>query len=119
MALSLTATPMISRELPAAIANPARSTWPRTATGEDRIVFCQNTNRPRQAEHATSTSWATFQGRLANGRRDYFVSFAPAVQCQASKRRPARGSEYGTSMVHRTDLSILAKEIDQSSQCPG
>ncbi len=64
-----------------------------------KVVFCQDANRPGEAEHTSFDFLGyTFRGRLAKGRRGYFVSFAPAI----SSRRPrwsARRSGHGTSIV--------------------
>ncbi|MGO9182527.1 reverse transcriptase domain-containing protein, partial [Mycobacterium sp.] len=45
-----------------------------------KVVFCQDANRPGEAEHTSFDFLGyTFRGRLAKGRRGYFVSFAPAI----------------------------------------
>ena len=51
-----------------------------------KVVFCQDANRPGEAEHTSFDFLGyTFRGRLAKGRRGYFVSFAPAISVKASQ----------------------------------
>jgi RNA-directed DNA polymerase len=51
-----------------------------------KVVFCQDANRHGAAEHTSFDFLGhTFRGRLAKGRRGYFVSFAPAISVTAAK----------------------------------
>ena len=44
-----------------------------------KVVFCQDANRPGTAEHTSFDFLGyTFRGRLARGRRGFFVSFSPS-----------------------------------------
>jgi len=76
-------------------------------------VFCQDTNRPGTSEH-TSFDFAgyTFRGRLARGRRGYFVSFAPAISAKAKKAVGQKVRAWHLNRRSGTDLSSLAEEIN-------
>ena len=43
-----------------------------------KIVYCKDTKRRDEAEHSFDFLGYTFRGRLARGRRGFFVSFSPA-----------------------------------------
>ena len=51
-----------------------------------KIVYCKDTKRRDEAEHTSFDFLAyTFRGRLARGRRGFFVSFSPAMSPKAKK----------------------------------
>ena len=64
-----------------------------------KIVYCKDTKRRDEAEHTSFDFLGyTFRGRLARGRRGFFVSFSPAVS-PTRNRRSANRSATGTSTV--------------------
>ena len=51
-----------------------------------KIVYCKDTKRRGEAEHTSFDFLGyTFRGRLARGRRGFFVSFSPAMSPKAKK----------------------------------
>ena len=51
-----------------------------------KIVYCKDTNRRDEAEHTSFDFLGyTFRGRLARGRRGFFVSFSPAMSPKAKQ----------------------------------
>ena len=51
-----------------------------------KIVYCKDTKRRDEAEHTSFDFLGyTFRGRLARGRRGFFVSFSPAMSPKAKK----------------------------------
>jgi RNA-directed DNA polymerase len=78
-----------------------------------KVVFCQDANRPGEAGHTSFDFLGyTFRGRLANGRRGYFVSFAPAISSKAAKVVRQKVRAWHLNRRSGTDLSGLAEEID-------
>jgi len=78
-----------------------------------KVVFCQDANRPGAAEHTSFDFLGyTFRGRLAKGRRGYFVSFAPAISAKAAKAVGQKVRAWHLNRRSGTDLSGLAEEID-------
>jgi RNA-directed DNA polymerase len=78
-----------------------------------KVVFCQDANRPGAAEHTSFDFLGyTFRGRLAKGRRGYFVSFAPAISVKAAKAVGQKVRAWHLNRRSGTDLSGLAEEID-------
>jgi RNA-directed DNA polymerase len=78
-----------------------------------KVVFCQDANRPGEAEHTSFDFLGyTFRGRLAKGRRGYFVSFAPAISVKARKAVGQKVRAWHLNRRSGTDLSGLAEEID-------
>jgi len=78
-----------------------------------KIVFCQDTNRPGTSEHTSFDFLGyTFRGRLARGRRGYFVSFAPAISAKAKKAVGQKVRAWHLNRRSGTDLSSLAEEIN-------
>ena len=78
-----------------------------------KVVFCQDANRPGAAEHTSFDFLGyTFRGRLAKGRRGYFVSFAPAISAKAAKAVGQKVRAWHLNRRSGTDLSSLAEEID-------
>ena len=59
-----------------------------------KIVYCKDTKRRDEAEHTSFDFLGyTFRGRLARGRRGFFVSFSPAMSPKAKEgdRRTDQG----------------------------
>jgi len=78
-----------------------------------KIVFCQDANRPGTSEHTSFDFLGyTFRGRLARGRRGYFVSFAPAISAKAKKAVGQKVRAWHLNRRSGTDLSSLAEEIN-------
>jgi RNA-directed DNA polymerase len=78
-----------------------------------KVVFCQDANRPGEAQHTSFDFLGyTFRGRLAKGRRGYFVSFAPAISGKARKAVGRKVRAWHLNRRSGTDLSGLAEEID-------
>ena len=76
-------------------------------------MFCQDANRPGEAGHTSFDFLGyTFRGRLAKGRRGYFVSFAPAISVKAAKAVRQKVRAWHLNRRSGTDLSGLAEEID-------
>ena len=49
-------------------------------------MYCKDTKRRDEAEHTSFDFLGyTFRGRLARGRRGFFVSFSPAMSPKAKK----------------------------------
>jgi RNA-directed DNA polymerase len=78
-----------------------------------KVVYCQDANRRGDAEHISFDFLGyTFRGRLARGRKGFFVSFLPAMSAQAKK---AKGQQIRAWHLNRrtgTDLSGIAKDIN-------
>jgi RNA-directed DNA polymerase len=78
-----------------------------------KIVFCKDANRPGHAEHTSFDFLGyTFRGRLARGRRGYFVSFAPAMSTTARKAVAQKVRHWHLNRRSGTDLFSLAAEIN-------
>ena len=78
-----------------------------------KSVFCQDTNRPGQSEHISFDFLGyTFRGRLARGRRGYFVSFSPAISLNARKAVGQKVRNWYLNRRSGTDLSGLAQQIN-------
>ena len=78
-----------------------------------KIVYCKDANRRGNAEHTSFDFLGyTFRGRLARGRRGFFMSFLPAMSTKAKK---AKGQQIRAWHLNRrtgTDLSGLAGAIN-------
>ena len=78
-----------------------------------KVVFCKDTNRAGDAEHTSFDFLGyTFRGRLARGRRGYFVSFAPAISAKARKAVGQKIRAWHLNRRSGTDLADLAEEIN-------
>lgn len=78
-----------------------------------KIVFCQDTNRRGNAEHTSFDFLGyTFRGRLAKGRRGYFVSFSPAMSAKARKAVGQKVRAWHLRRRSGSDLTDLAEEIN-------
>ena len=78
-----------------------------------KVVYCKDANRRGESEHTSFDFLGyTFRGRLARGRKGFFVSFLPAMSAQARK---AKGQQIRSWHLNRrtgTDLSGIAKDIN-------
>jgi hypothetical protein len=78
-----------------------------------KIVFCKDANRWGESEHTSFDFLGyTFRGRLARGRRGYFVSFAPAMSAKARKAVGQKVRHWHLNRRSGTALSDLAEEIN-------
>ena len=92
---------------------PASGHSASSCTEKTEVVFCQDANRPGEEEHTSFDFLGyTFRGRLAKGRRGYFVSFAPAISVKAAKAVGQKVAAWHLNRRSGTDLSGLAEEID-------
>ena len=100
-----TATPRNRPEqLRAAIAERLGALGLELHPEKTKIVYCKDTNRRGSSEHTSFDFLGyTFRGRLAEGRRGFFVSFLPAMSATARRRRASRsGPGTSTAAVART-----------------
>ena len=78
-----------------------------------KVVFCKDTNRPGVAEHTSFDFLGyTFRGRLAKGRRGFFVSFSPAISAKANKAVGQKIRAWHLKRRSGTDLTSIAEEIN-------
>ena len=91
----------------------ARGLGPGAAPRKDEDRVLQRREPPGDAEHTSFDFLGyTFRGRLARGRRGFFVSFLPAMSTGAKK---AKGQQIRAWHLNRrtgTDLSGLAEDIN-------
>ena len=78
-----------------------------------KIVYCKDTNRRDEAEHTSFDFLGyTFRGRLARGRRGFFVSFSPAMSPKAKKAIGEQIRDWHLNRRSATDLAGLARAIN-------
>lgn len=78
-----------------------------------KVVYCKDTHRRDQAEHISFDFLGyTFRGRLARGRRGFFVSFAPAMSTMARKAKGQQIRAWHLNRRSGANLSGLAHEIN-------
>jgi RNA-directed DNA polymerase len=78
-----------------------------------KVVFCKDTNRPGEAEHTSFDFLGyTFRGRLAKGRRGFFVSFSPAISVKAKKAVGKKIRDWHLKRRSGSDLTDIAEEIN-------
>jgi RNA-directed DNA polymerase len=78
-----------------------------------KVVYCKDANRPGEAEHTSFDFLGyTFRGRLAKGRRGYFVSFSPAISAKARKVVGQKIRAWHLRRRSRSDLAGLALEVN-------
>jgi RNA-directed DNA polymerase len=76
-------------------------------------VYCKDTNRRGSAEHTSFDFLGyTFRGRLARGRRGFFVSFLPAMSATAKKAKGQQIRAWHLKRRSGTDLSGIAGVIN-------
>ena len=80
---------------------------------QTKIMYCKDTNRRDEAQHTSFDFLGyTFCGRLARGRRGFFVSFSPAVSPNATKAIGKQISHWHLNRRSATDLAGLARAIN-------
>jgi len=78
-----------------------------------KVVYCKDAHRRGNAEHVSFDFLGyTFRGRLARGRRGYFVSFSPAMSTKAKKAVGLKIRGWHLKRRSGTDLSGLAGDIN-------
>jgi RNA-directed DNA polymerase len=78
-----------------------------------RIVYCKDKVRPGESEHTSFDFLGyTFRGRLARGRRGFFVGFLPAMSAKAMKAKGKQIRDWHLKRRSGSDLSGLAREIN-------
>ena len=78
-----------------------------------KIVYCKDTKRRDEAEHTSFDFLGyTFRGRLARGRRGFFVSFSPAMSPKATKAIGKQIRDWHLNRRSATDLAGLAGAIN-------
>jgi len=102
-----------ARHLRAAIADRLRALGLELHPDKTKVVYCKDANRRGESEHTSFDFLGyTFRGRLARGRKGFFVNFLPAISAQARK---AEGQQIRSWHLNRrtgTDLSGIAKDIN-------
>ena len=78
-----------------------------------KIVYCKDTKRRDEAQHTSFDFLGyTFRGRLARGRRGFFVSFSPAMSPKAKKAIGEQIRDWHLNRRSATDLAGLARAIN-------
>ena len=106
-------TEVQARNLRAAIAERLGALGLELHPEKTKVVFCKDANRRGEAEHTSFDFLGyTFRGRLAKGRRGYFVSFSPAISAKAKKAVGQKIRAWHLKRRSGTDLTGLAEEIN-------
>jgi RNA-directed DNA polymerase len=102
-----------ARRLRAAIAERLGTVGLELHPDKTKVVFCKDANRRGDSEHTSFDFLGyTFRGRVAYGRRGYFVNFQPAM---SAKARKAKGLQIRAWHLNRrcgSDLSSIAEDIN-------
>jgi len=78
-----------------------------------KVVYCKDTHRRGTSEHTSFDFLGyTFRGRLAKGRRGFFMNFLPAMSASAKKAKGKQIRDWHLVRRSGTDLSGLAREIN-------
>ena len=78
-----------------------------------KVVYCKDANRGGEWEHTSFDFLGyTFRGRLARGRRGFFVSFLPAMSAKAKKAKGRQIRAWHLNRRTGTDLSGIARDIN-------
>ena len=78
-----------------------------------KVVYCQDTKRRKDYEHTSFDFLGyTFRGRLAKGRRGFFMNFSPAMSAQAKKAKGKQIRDWHLNRRSSSDLSGLAWAIN-------
>jgi RNA-directed DNA polymerase len=102
-----------ARNLLAALAERLGSVGLDLHPVKTRVVYCQDTNRRKEAEHTSFDFLGyTFRGRVARGRRGFFVGFNPAMSDKAMKAKGKQIRDWHLNRRSSTDLSGIAEEIN-------
>ena len=84
---------------------------------ETKNLYCKDTNRRDEAQHTSFDFLGyTFRGRLARGRRGFFVSFSPAMSPNATKAIGKQISHWHLNRRSATDLAGLAEAINAQAR---
>ena len=76
-------------------------------------LYCKDTKRRDEAEHTSFDFLGyTFRGRLARGRRGFFVSFSPAMSPKAKQAIGEQIRDWHLNRRSATDLAGLAGAIN-------
>ena len=69
-------------------------------------MYCKDTKRRRNYEHTSFDFLGyTFRGRLAKGRRGFFMNFSPAMSAKAKKAKGKQIRDWHLNRRSGTDLS--------------
>ena len=102
-----------ARALRAAIADRLGVLGLELHPDKTKIVYCKDANRRGSFEHTSFDFLGyTFRGRLARGRRGFFVSFLPAIGVKAKKAVGQKIRAWHLQRRTGTDLSGLAEDIN-------
>ena len=102
-----------ARTLRAAIADRLGALGLELHPEKTKVVFCMDANRSGEAEHTSFDFLGyTFRGRLAKGRRGYFVSFSPAISVKAKKAVGQKIRAWHLKRRSGMDLAGIAEEIN-------
>jgi RNA-directed DNA polymerase len=102
-----------ARHLWAALAERLGSLGLELHPDKTKIVYCQDAKRRGDAEHTSFDFLGyTFRGRLAKGRRGFFVNFSPAMSTTAKKAISKKIRDWHLNRRSGTDLSGLARGIN-------
>ena len=78
-----------------------------------KVVYCQDTKRRQDFEHTSFDFLGyTFRGRLAKGRRGFFMNFSPAMSANAKKAKGKQIRDWHLNRRSGSDLSDLARAIN-------
>ncbi len=106
-------TELQARNLWAALAERLGSVGLELHPEKTKVVFCKDANRRGDAEHTSFDFLGyTFRGRLAKGRRGFFVSFSPAMSAKARKAVGEKVRAWRFRRRSGSDLSSLAWEVN-------
>lgn len=102
-----------ARRLWAEIAKRLEALGLELNAAKTKIVYCKDANRRGTSEHTSFDFLGyTFRGRVARGRRGYFVSFAPAIAATARKALSKTIRNWHLRRRSGSNLSSLAEEIN-------
>ena len=102
-----------AEELQTAIAERLGTLGLELHPDKTRIVYCKDSNRRGDSEHVSFDFLGySFQGRVARGRRGYFVSFIPAMSGKAKKAKGKQIRDWHLNRRIGTDLSGIARSIN-------
>jgi group II intron reverse transcriptase/maturase len=102
-----------ARNLWAALAERLRPLGLELHPEKTKLVYCKDTRRRGEAEHTSFEFLGySFRGRLARGRRGFFVSFSPAISAQARKAVGKKIRDWQRNRRSGTDLAGLAQAIN-------
>ncbi len=102
-----------ARQLWAGLAERLGSLGLELHPDKTKIVYCKDTKRRDEAEHTSFDFLGyTFRGRLARGRRGFFVSFSPAMSPKAKKAIGEQIRDWHLNRRSATDLAGLARAIN-------